>query len=1159
MTDFVLNTDLDWRRLNRESAKRMKAVWVRAQLRYDFEILDGTDFVTDAGFAKLRAATTDGLRLILSFNIRDRAVPAEGSPEEDFLFSRVDQAIASFNGRVEVFATGNESVNNDPDDMIADGLGNFPAVEFQRRFAAHLNAAGHLNWKGDPLRIYAGAAYVAPHAGGNQNDYARALYHFVRDTPHVEGIDQHIYCATEAQVRNALAFCRGELGPTKQLAHFEAGFAPGQKDHLDETLETCIGLDWCTEFGRDPATTFVTYFNDRAADPATPAEMQSFVDGIDWMVEATWFPMIWDATQDYGPTSFLISTGATAFNAPTTVGAWPPGTKLIPITGDPPYALNTMHAHNVLYDDADRVWLKSTRLATYMALHEQTPSYLQAQADLSGLFMQPDRGERTFPSNSYYWVEPEARPIGGASIGGGIALPATKVAQRPKRRIRMPEKAATPKPITAPTTQKRTQRKGRTMGQNSQSDDEFLAEIRDWHRQAADFEGKVRSEMLDDLKFVRLGGDHQWPAQALTARRRPGAERPVLTDNRLKRYRTQVINKIRQNTPAIKVRPADDRADKKVADIYQGLIRNIENVSNASDALDKAVEFSVDCGRGYFGLRTEYASDDSFGQDICFRMIPDPFKVYFDPWSTTADGSDAKRAMIIEDLPRDQVELEYPDVELAEWPEGATGDRDWMSETGIRLAEYYEIIEEPADLVQLADGRTVWAEKATPEDVIVATRRSKRKTCRWYKIAGNTILEEGTFPSQYIPIIPVYGEECWLDGKHEINGLVRQAKDPQKLFNVWLSTTAEQVALQPKSPFVGPDEAFQGHEDKWATANNVNHAYLPYNQWDEQGRPIERPDRQPPPPVPTGYVEQMQVALDGIRAAVGMEDPSVGAGQGPDQSGRAIRSLIEQSDISTSHFADNLAKSVAHAGRILIEVIPQVFDTARVLRILGEDGEASHAEHDPEAPQPVNEVQEETGEIRKIYNLSIGRYDCIAAAGPSYTTKRQEGFDAMTQLAQAMPQVPQVAGDLIIRMSDMPYADQIADRVKASIPPQILAATESEDVEPELASARAQIEQLTRQLQMATDERAFREGELNIKAGQLQVQQFDAETKRMAAIKPEAQRPDGQGEFDVDERLAKLILEVEKGQREQEKHEREMQAPFPIPAANPLQGGGPIR
>jgi hypothetical protein len=692
----------------------------------------------------------------------------------------------------------------------------------------------------------------------------------------------------------------------------------------------------------------------------------------------------------------------------------------------------------------------------------------------------------------------------------------------------------------------------------------FLKGVREWFRRCDEFESAQRSLMLNDIKFVRIGGEYQWPDYAISSRKIPGQERPVLTDNRLKRYRTQVINQIRQNSPAVKVRPVDDHADPKTAEALQGIIRNIESRKDsdgatASDALDKAVEYAVDCGRGFFALRTDYESADSFEQGIQFRLIPDPFKVYFDPWSIQPDGSDARKAMIIEDMPRDDFERAHKDVEVKEWELGAPGDSEWLGRESIRLAEYYEIVETASTLCLLPDGTVRWEEELTPVDMVMQTRKSTRKQCRWWKIAGNQILEGGLegkeIPSRWIPIIPVYGEEFWVEGEHHINGLVRSAKDPATMFNFWLSALAEQVALQPKAPWVGP-RGFMSDPAVWASSNTKNVAALEYEPYDELGNPIQAPSRQPPPPIPTGYVEQMQVALDGIRAAVGMEDPSVGKGQSGDQSGRAIRSLQQQSDISTFHFADNLAKSVAHAGRIMLDMIPRVYDTRRVLRILGEDGEPDHITHDPEIQAPMMEERDEEGGIQRIYNVGMGRYDCIAQAGPSYNTKREGGFDALMQFTQAMPQLGQLAGDLIMKLSDIPYSDQMAKRLKAGLPPHIAAADE-EEADPQLMAAQAQIEQLTMQLQAVSDERALKEGELNLKAGELEVKKFDAETKRIQVLQPpEPQAADPNGELDVDERLARLMLEIEEGQRKQEAHEREMATP--VPASNTNAGGAAI-
>lgn len=651
-------------------------------------------------------------------------------------------------------------------------------------------------------------------------------------------------------------------------------------------------------------------------------------------------------------------------------------------------------------------------------------------------------------------------------------------------------------------------KEGQILPARKESDEEFLKRIREDFKVTADFESEERVKMLDDLRFVRLGGEYQWPDYARKNRMTPGAERPMLTDNRVKQYRTSVINQIRQNMPAIKVRPVDDQADIKTAEILQGVIRNIEALSKADNAKDKAIEFAVDCGRGFFGLMTQYVTDDSWDQEIAFRIIPDPFKVYLDPYSVEPDGSDARFGFLVEDMPRTQFEREYPDVDLTDWDEGAAGDVDgWMSEETVRIAEHYEVVETPMELVLLQDGRTLWADEveemaqqALNMAPVQATRKSVRKRCVWSKICGNQRTETRELPTQYVPLIPVYGEEFWDEGRHYMQGLVRNAKDPQRLYNFWLSSVAEQVALQPKVPFIAPEGTFEGHETEWAAANSKNFAYLEYTPVTLGGQVLAGPSRQPPPPIPTGYVEQMNTALEGIKAAVGMQNPAIGAPETANQSGRAIRSLQQQAAIGTAHFGDNLAKSVEHAGRIIIEMIPKIYDTRRVMRILGEDGAADHAVHDPNAPAAMQKQQNPmTGEITTIYNLGVGRYDVQVSAGPSYGTKRQEGFDALTQMVQSMPQLGQVAGDLIIRLSDSPYADEMADRLKAILPPPVQAIannTDGQAPDPQLMAAQQQIQQMGQQMQQMGQElqklqaeQGSKQQEVQMKSMELQAQQ----------------------------------------------------------------------
>lgn len=609
-----------------------------------------------------------------------------------------------------------------------------------------------------------------------------------------------------------------------------------------------------------------------------------------------------------------------------------------------------------------------------------------------------------------------------------------------------------------------------------ETEEDFIARVKKGFARALDAESENRQQRRDDLLFVRLGGEHQWPDYARAAR---GEDRPMLTDNRVKQFRTAVINNLRQNTPSAKVLPADDKADKRTAQILGGLIRNIEQTTGGDIAKDKATEFAVDTGLGYFGIMPRYVSDDSWDQEVAYRTIEDPFRVYFDPDSILVDGSDATRAWLITDLPKPDYERETDDDSVGDWQEGDGDGVIWDTDHTRRICEYFEVRGEPATLYLLDTAETVWEDgyqkmveaaqaTASMPPQVVKRRKATRKRCHWYKLSSTKILEETVLPTSYVPIFPVYGEEFWHEGRHHIEGLVRQAKDPQRLYNFWLSCVAEQIALQPKIPFILP-EGSQEADENWATANVENHPYLLYRWRDESGNIIPAaPSREAPPPIPTGYTEQMGVSLEGIKAAVGMSNPAVGAQESANQSGKALRTLQAAAMIGTSHFGDNLGKSVAHAGRVIIEMIQGLYDVRRVQRILGEDGTPDHVVHDPAAETAYQERPNPQGGVDKIYNLGVGRYDVVVSVGPTYASRREEGFEVITQLAQVAPQIMQVAGDYVARLSDNPYADQIAERIKATIPPQILAATETETGEPpdpRLAQAQAQLQQQEKLIQ----------------------------------------------------------------------------------------------
>ncbi len=681
----------------------------------------------------------------------------------------------------------------------------------------------------------------------------------------------------------------------------------------------------------------------------------------------------------------------------------------------------------------------------------------------------------------------------------------------------------------------------------AKQDEEKLRRIREYFMLAEEAEAEQRAERLDDLKFVRLGGEHQWPDYARKARNQPGQERPMLTINRLKQFRTSVINQIKLNTPSIKCHPVDDQGDKAVAEILQGVIRNIQRSSNGDSAVDKACEFAVDTGLGYFALQPRYVSDDAWEQELAFRLLPDPFKVYFDPHSVQVDGSDARWAIIAEDVPRSQFERDYPDVDVKGWLEAGIGDTNrWADKDNVRLAEFFELVEKPAELALLADGRTQWVDVLSPEEMplVERVRASKRVSCAWTKVGGYSILESTEFPIPWVPIIPIYGEEFWVDGRRNVQGLVRSGKDSQRLYNFWQSSKAEHIALQTKAPWIGAEGSFEGHEKSWAAANNSNVPFLEYRPVEIHGAILPPPTRQPFPGIPTGIAEAERQAAEDMKASLGMYDPAVGGADSASQSGRAIRSLQAQSAQGTSHFADNTAKSMAHAGRILVSWIPSIYDTARVMRIVGDDGDSDHVRHDPGLPVPMQKtIDPRTGQVTKIYNLSLGRYDVYCSSGPSYQSRREEAADFWQEMVRAMPALLQVAGDIIFRNVDAPGSEQVADRMKAMLPPQIQQAEgQDEAVTPQMLAAQQQlqqaqqmIQQLDQAIQGMSKDLESKQAEDQAKLAELEIKRFDAETKRLQALAQiEASRaqpaPTDTGPSEIE--TGKLGLEHERMERE---------------------------
>ena len=620
---------------------------------------------------------------------------------------------------------------------------------------------------------------------------------------------------------------------------------------------------------------------------------------------------------------------------------------------------------------------------------------------------------------------------------------------------------------------------------DSQSDGR-IEEAKQFLRLCNDSDSNNRAEALDDVRFA--AGD-QWPVDVQNSRVLEA--RPCLTINKLDAYVRQICNQQRQQRPRIKVHGMNNESDAKVAEIITGITRHIENQSDADQAYDHAFEYCVKMGWGYWRVTTDYIKDDSFDQEIYIKRIENPFSVYFDPNSVQPDGSDAEKCLVTTVVSKAVFRKMYPDADDVQgFSSRGTGDTEseWVTKEDIRIAEYFYTEREKAMIIQLSDGTTGYSDEMPSKEVLAAAgitvidkRDTWRKKIKWCKLTAMQILEEGEWAGKYIPIVPVYGQEVRVDDKHKKFGLVRMAKDPQRMYNYWATALTETVALAPKAKWLLAEGQDEGHENEWAMANIKAMPVLRYKQTDTEGRTAPTPVRLQPEPPPAGVMSALQGMNQDLMAVVGIFDP----GQLPQgqQSGKALQGQQQQADMTNFHYYDNLTRSIRHTGRIILDLIPKIYDRQRVMRIIGDDGK-------PDMVTINEQGQDEQGVSKVLNDVTVGEYDVVMETGPGYNSKRQEAVDSMMSLLGADPTLMQTAGDLIFRNMDFPGAEVIADRLaaanpmaqiddKSPIPPQ---------VQMQLAQSKQMIQQLQQQIQAEEMDKKYR--------ATVQQQVQEAETQR---------------------------------------------------------------
>lgn len=641
--------------------------------------------------------------------------------------------------------------------------------------------------------------------------------------------------------------------------------------------------------------------------------------------------------------------------------------------------------------------------------------------------------------------------------------------------------------------------------------EKILRRIKKKFKRWQDFEGSFVNQYKADVRFVHGDSENKWQWDETITQER--GDRPTLTINMCRIHAALIINEMRRAPPSIMIKPTGLGANGDSAKTVGGLIREIQRASSAVKIYVAAGRSTVHGGVGYWRVITEWANPKAFEQVIRIRSVQDSTKCGLDVNSKEPDGCDSNWGFLYEDIPNDEIEELYPEIDedlvgsqntvvQSNW-----GELTWKMDKTTRVCEWYEKEHFQDKLVGYYDGGEEKTEFASKIDRDVLdqllrmplTRVRPVNRCRiiWYKVVGDRIVDHHEVPGEYIPIIRCVGEEVVVDGQLDRKGLVRNLKDPQRNLNYWTSAGAEQVALQGKSPYIGPKRAFENNP-QWADCNIKNYAYLPFNDWDEENsRPIVAPQRPQQAQLADAYIKGLQIAEQQLRDVSGQHENTEGKEDNA-ISGRAILARKQQGDVATYDYPDALAGAVEHTGRVILSMMPVVYDTPRMLRIVHPDNSEEEVKIDPKMQQAYA-AQQATGEenTKQIsINPAIGTYDVDVTSGPDFATQREWAVEAMSQLLAQNKELWAVVGDLAVKNMDFPGADDMAERIRRTINPAVL----GEGPTPSEQALQAQIAQMKQVMQSLVDSLAEAQQRNENDDERVTIEAYNAETKRIKEL-----------------------------------------------------------
>lgn len=642
---------------------------------------------------------------------------------------------------------------------------------------------------------------------------------------------------------------------------------------------------------------------------------------------------------------------------------------------------------------------------------------------------------------------------------------------------------------------------------------EIIKKAKERFKDCENWEAQARFRFEYDYKFAH-GDTHnkyQWDNDLVLSRELES--KPCLTVNKTRQHNLMIINDAKQNKPGVRIRPVGDEATYEGAQIYQELVYHIEYISSAENVYDSAVEWQVDAGWGYWRILTDYVSEKTFDQEIYIRRVKDPRSVYLDHNTNERDRSDARFGFIFEDVAHDLFKQQYPDWAYLAGAATTLGNSNdmWITKNYVRIAEYFYKEESQDKLVTfIMNGRQILEKLSDLEDMEKQLYKEIKKNeniweqyefkerdiitenITWCKIAGDRIIEEKEWLGKYIPIVFLPGTETVIDGVWDCKGHTRALINAQQIYNYNTSSNVEYGALQTKSPWLAPTQAIEGYEEYYKNANRSNYSYLPYNAIDDDGNVIPPPSRPASPQASPAYIEGLKIAQNEMMMASGQYQAQFGEAENA-KSGVAINARQRQGDRATYHFIDNQAIAIRLTGKIIIDLIPKIYDTPRVKKILAQDGTRMNVDINTKAEFGLKEVGDpnnptvDNGQKVKeyIFNPDFGMYDIQADTGPSFATKRMETAAALMEIAKADKNFMGIGGDILFKNMDFAGADVVALRYNNVIPPNIKGGGLPPEVEETMNKSADLIEQLQQENAEVKQKLADKEKDLTIKAQNL--------------------------------------------------------------------------